>query len=110
MVNEACEEIYFALSVLNEKKDTDCLWVKSNDTDRYCFKDIVPGAYRVLLTFKEHHLAPGVYFINYAIRNGTTGEIFDHGFTDVSFAVKSDRHFERGIVLAEDEWSLIQRG
>ena len=109
MVNEACEEIYFALSVFNEKKDTDCLWVKSNDTDRYCFKDIVPGAYRVLLTFKEHHLAPGVYFINYAIRNGTTGEIFDHGLTDVSFAVKSDKHFERGIILAEDEWRLVKR-
>lgn len=105
-INEECKELFFALSVLNEKKDTDCLWVRSNDSNRFTFKDISPGRYRVTVSFKEHHLAPGVYFINYAVRNGETGETYDHGFTDLSFAVKSDRYFERGIILAEDIWEL----
>jgi len=108
-VHEPCEEVYFALSVQDEKKSTDCLWVKSNDSGMYSFNDIEPGTYRATVTFKEHHLGPGVYFLNYAIRNGKTGEVFEHGFTDVSFWVTSGRHYERGIVLAEDEWSLIRQ-
>ena len=107
-INEGCEEIFFVVSILNEEKDTDCLWVKSNDMDKYLFKDIEPGYYRASVAFKNHHLAPGVYFLNYAIRNAITSETLDHGFTNLSFAVKSDHHFERGIVLAEDQWELVR--
>ena len=107
-INEQCKELIFAISILNEKKDTDCLWVKSNDNDRFLFKNIKSGKYRSMVTFKKHHLASGVYFINYAIRNGETGETYDHGFTDVSFAVKSNKHFERGIVFADDHWELAE--
>jgi lipopolysaccharide transport system ATP-binding protein len=106
VINEECEEIYFTIAVLNEAKNTECLWSKSNDSDRYCFKNIKPGRYRVVLTYKEHHLGPGVYFINYHILNGITGESYDHGLTNVSFAVKSAEHFERGFVLAQDTWEL----
>jgi lipopolysaccharide transport system ATP-binding protein len=106
VINEECEEIYFTLAVLNEAKNTECLWSKSNDSDRYCFKNIKPGKYRVVLTYKNHHLGPGVYFINYHILNGITGESYEHGLTNISFSVKSTEHFERGCVLSEDTWEL----
>jgi len=106
MINEECEEIYFTIAILNESKNTECLWAKSNDSDRYSFKNINPGRHRVVLTYKKHHLGPGVYCINYHILNGITGESYDHGFTNVSFAVKSAEHFERGFVLAQDTWEL----
>jgi len=109
MINEECEEIYFTLAVLNEAKNTECLWSKSNDSDRYCFKKIKPGRYRVVLTYKEHHLGPGVYFINYHILNGTTGESYDHGLTNIAFSVKSAEHFERGFLLSRDSWELQER-
>jgi len=108
-INEYCKEIYFTLALLDEQRTIDCLWAKSNDSGKYTFKNIKPGNYRVIAKFNNHHLGPGVYFVNYAIRNGDTGETYDHGFTEISFAIKSDKHFERGIVLAEDQWELIER-
>lgn len=106
IINEESEEIFFALAVLNEAKNIDCLWSKSNDRNRHRFRNISPGRYRAVVTYKEHHLGPGVYFINYHIMNGATGESYDHGFTNVSFSVKSHGHFERGIVLSQDSWEL----
>ncbi len=100
MINEECEEIYFTIAILNELKNTECLWSKSNDSDRYSFKNINPGRHWVVLTYKEHHLGPGVECINYNILNGITGESYEHGFKNVSFAVKSAEHFERGFLLA----------
>jgi len=107
-INEQSEDLYFTLSILNEKKDTDCLWVKSNDFNRFPFYNVQPGDYRVIVKFIEHNLAPGIYYINYSIRNGKNSELYDHGFTDFAFAVKSDQHFERGIVHSVDEWELTE--
>lgn len=105
-INEYCEEIYFSVVLSNENKDAHCIWVKSNDNRDVVFKDINIGKYRMVVSFPQHHLAPGVYFVNYAIRNGETGEIYEQTFTDVSFSVKSDKHYERGIILAEEKWEL----
>ena len=109
ILHENADELLFTVSILNEKKNIDCLWVNSNHNKEYEFKDVKKGEYRVVVSFREHHLGPGVYYINYAIRNGITGETYDHGFTNLSFSVKSDRHLETGIVLSEPEWSLEKK-
>jgi len=105
-IKEYADKLYFVISILNEKKDTDCIFVKSNDDESIRFTNISPGNYRVIVYFSPHNLGPGVYFINYAIANDETGEILDHGLTNKSFAVKSYRNFERGIVLSEPNWKL----
>ncbi len=106
VINEYCEEIYFSVVISNEKRDVHCIWVKSNDTKDVVFKNIDKGSYRIKVSFPQHHLAPGVYFVNYAIRNSKTSEIYEQNFTNVSFNVKSDNHYERGIILAEESWNL----
>lgn len=108
-INEYCKELYFTLALLDEQRKIDCLWVKSNDSGEFAFKNNTPGNYRVIVELQNHNLGPGVYFINYAIRNGDTGETYDHGFTEISFAIKSDKHFERGVVMVDDRWELVKR-
>lgn len=107
IINYVCESLYFTLGILNERKDTDCIWVKSNDKSKVCFNSLKPGKYRLLVAFYEHHLGPGVYYINYSIRNEKSGELYEHCRTNHSFSVKSDKHYERGIVFTDDSWMLI---
>ncbi len=109
IVNDHCKSIYFVFSILNESKNIDCVFIKSNDNKKYSFQDIRPGKYRIIASLPEHHLGVGVYFLNYAIGNDITGEIYDHGLTEYSFVIKSDIHYERGIILAEDYWTLTKQ-
>lgn len=106
LLNEDMEEIYFTISFVDERGNTIFLWVKSNDGNKIQFKNIKAGRYRVTLSFPEHHLGPGVYFTNYHVLNGITGESLNHGFTEIAFSIKSDYYLERGIVSAEDFWFL----
>ena len=106
LLNEDMEEIYFSIGFVDERGNTIFLWVKSNDGNKIQFKNIKAGRYRVTLSFPEHHLGPGVYFTNYHVLNGITGESLNHGFTDIAFSIKSDYYLERGIVSAEDFWLL----
>ena len=106
LVNIWGEEIYFSIGFVDERGNTIFLWVKSNDGNKIQFKNIKAGRYRVTVSFPEHHLGPGVYFTNYHVLNGITGESLNHGFTDIAFSIKSDYYLERGIVSAEDFWLL----
>ena len=105
-LNEELEEIYFTVAVVNETKNVDCIWIKSNDYSRYSFKNLKTGKYRVLVIIPEHHLGPGVYFLNIAARSAISNEEFFHARTNVAFSVKSINHLERGIILSENTWNL----
>lgn len=85
----------FTLSLLDEVRKIDCFWVNSNGSTDYAFINITSGNYRVIVDLHNHSLAPGVYLINYAIRKGDKGDAFDHGFTEISFAIGCTNRFAR---------------
>lgn len=109
-IHENCEELFFTLGIIDEKKQTNCIWVKSNDGNKIKFNSLKPDNYKLVVTFPENHLGPGVYYINYVIRNAQTGELYDKGKTNYSFAVKSANHYERGIILTKEKWDLLTEG
>ena len=105
-LNEDYKEIYFTIGFVDETNSNVFLWVKSNDLNKVRFLNLKKGNYRIKVSFSEHHLGPGVYFINYHILNGITGESYNHGFSNFAFSVKSEKHYERGIVAADEKWEL----
>jgi lipopolysaccharide transport system ATP-binding protein len=108
-VNENNCELYFVLSILNESKNVDCIFIKTNDYKPKEKIKFVPGSYRVVFKINNHHLGPGVYFLNYAIADSSTYEIYDHGLTDICFSVISNNKFERGIINVDYEYDINKK-
>ncbi len=105
-VKSDIEEIYFSLGILNDQ-NRPYIWVMSNDNNKKRFINIVKGKYQLSLKIQNHHLTPGVYIPNIAIRNADTGETYERILPDYSFKVKSDGDvLERGVVNVNEEWEL----
>ena len=50
---------------------------------------------------------PGVYNLNYAIRNGKTMELYEKIYTNTVIKVKAQgKQLERGIVHVTETWNL----
>ena len=100
------EEIYLSIGVLNDKGDQ-CIWLMSNDFNKVNFKDIEKGTYSLTVDIENHHLMPGVYYLNYAIRNGKTMELYEKIYTNTVIKVKAKgKQLERGIVHVSETWDL----
>ena len=71
------------------------------------FKDIEKGTYSLTVDIENHHLMPGVYYLNYAIRNGKTMELYEKIYTNTVIKVKAKgKQLERGIVHVSETWDL----
>lgn len=92
------------MGILDEQK-RNCIMSASNDNNKVRFRQLNKGKYRVIAQYKEHHLMPGDYIPNIAIRNTATGETYERILPGASFKV-TDNLLERGIVHAEEEWKL----
>jgi len=103
-LEENIKELYFSMGILDERKRP-CIWSMSNDNNKVKFRNLNKGKYRIIVQYKKHHLMPGIYIPNIAIRNGTTGETFERILPKSSFKVTGDL-LERGIVHAEGEWKI----
>jgi len=100
------EEIYLSIGILNDKSDQ-CIWLMSNDFNKVEFKDIEKGDYSLTVNIENHHLVPGVYNLNYAIRNGKTMELYEKIYTNTVIKVKAQgKQLERGIVHVTETWNL----
>lgn len=99
------EELIFSFGVLDEKNNV-IVWVISNDNERYIFKNIRPGQYRIAIHYQEQRLMPGVYVMTYGIRNRMTYETFQRITNAGVFKVTSEKHFERGSMLTSNEFEL----
>ena len=81
----------------------------SNDNNKVEFANIASGKYRVLVKIPEHHLTPGIYIPNIAIRNNETGETYERILANTSFRVKSDGNkLERGFVNVDEQWEIVR--
>ena len=100
------EELYFSVGVLDDKRNN-CIWVVSNDNNKSSFKNIKSGKHKLVVYIPEHHLAPGVYTPNLAVRNSVTGETYERILPDYSFRVVSDGvRLERGVISVNETWEL----
>lgn len=100
------DELVFSVSILNDKHDS-CIWVMNNDNNKANFRDIQKGKHRLMVSISQHHLAPGIYIPNVAIRNSKTGETYERVLSKNSFRVVSDGNvLERGIVAVNESWNL----
>jgi lipopolysaccharide transport system ATP-binding protein len=98
--------LYFSIGIINDKHQN-CIWLMSNDAGKAKFDKLECSKYRLLLIIKEHHLVPGIYYLNVGIRNSITGETYERHFTNTSFRVLADETtLERGIINVEKEWKL----
>ncbi len=99
------EELIFSFAVLDEKNNS-IIWVISNDDERYVFKNIRTGQYRIAIHYQEQSLMPGVYVMTYGIRNCVTYETFQRITNAGVFKVTSDKYFERGSMRTKYEYEL----
>ncbi len=98
------ENLSFSMGILDEQK-RNCIWSISDDNNKVRFRQLNKGKYRVIVQYKRHHLMPGIYISNVAIRNSATGETYERILPKGSFKVTGSL-LERGIVHAEEEWKL----
>lgn len=102
------ENIYFSVSVHSENlENKNCIWVINNDNNKATFDNVKKGKYRILVNIDSHHLAPQIYTLNIAMRNGLTGEVYERLLSNVPFEVKSNSGLlERGIINVSEKWAL----
>ncbi len=98
------KELYFSMGILDERKRP-CIWSMSNDNNKVKFKNLNKGKYRIIVQYKKHHLMPGIYIPNIAIRNSATGETYERIPPKSSFKVAGNL-LERGIIHVEGEWKI----
>jgi len=106
-LKKAVKGLFFSFSALNEEYKP-CIWVMSNDNNKKSFNNLGCGRYRLLLKINNHHLIPGIYIPNIAIRDSTSGETYERLLPENSFKVKSNGvTLERGIVDVEADWFIM---
>ncbi len=105
-VNESFSNPYFLFSIVDEQRNTRCIWLKSNDYNKFLIKDINVGKYRIKATINKHNLGAGVYFVNCSLKNSETEEKYEQIISNFSFSVTSKNHFERGVVNVDEDWQL----
>lgn len=97
------DKIIITFGILDEAKKP-CIWLISNLKEQVL--PISKGRYLIKVDIPEHHLMPGIYFLNFSIRN-TNFETLSRFYSDYSFKVISDGEtFERGIVRVDEKWTI----
>jgi lipopolysaccharide transport system ATP-binding protein len=104
-VLEYQEELFFSSGILDEKNNV-IIWVISNDSKLNRYIDFKKGKYRILITYFEHHLMPGIYSLSHGVRNPNTFETFQRITYSGSFKVTGSSLIERGIIRTEYNWIL----
>lgn len=104
-VLEYQEELFFSSGILDEKNNV-IIWVLSNDSKQNKYVDVKKGKYRILTTYFEHHLMPGIYSLSHGIRNPNTFETFQRVTYSGSFKVTGLNIIERGIIRTNYHWDI----
>lgn len=100
------EKPYFSIGILNEKSEL-CIWQISRE---YCdLSEIIPGDYRLNVSFKEPRLVPGVYNFSFALRSAATGETYErYAKNELCFIINGE-NIPRGMIACKSEWELTAR-
>lgn len=97
------DNIIVTFGILDENKKP-CIWLISNLKEKNI--SINNGRYEIKVEIPEHHLMPGVYYLNFALRNDNF-ETLARFTTDYYFKIISDgKTFERGIVRVQEKWKI----
>ena len=101
------EDLYFSAAIINEQWTSNIIQLVSNDNQRAVFESIENGTYSVKVVIDNHHLVPGIYYAQLAVRNGKTGETYERATSVEPFRVLSDgTTLERGFINVDDRWVL----
>ncbi len=106
-VHKDMADLYFSAAIIDEQWTSNVIRLMSNDNQKALFEDIEAGSYTLKVVIDNHHLAPGVYYAQIAVRNGKTGETYERATSVKPFDVLSDGvALERGFINVDEEWVL----
>lgn len=101
--------LYFSFAIIDEQRTKNVIRVVSHDSGKNQFSNIQAGSYRIMTKIDKHHLEPGVYIPQVAVRNEVTGETYERSFKQTPFKVTSDgKTMERGLIHVKEKWELIK--